>query len=57
MVPEGPDEGGVALGAAQGPPGLDTQWGEITPVVVSPGHAQVVPLRPEFSTPQDGQAE
>jgi glutathione S-transferase len=29
----------------------------ITPVVVSPGHAQVVPLRPEFITPQDGQAK
>ena len=26
----------------------------ITPVIVSPGHAQVVPLRPEFITPQDG---
>ncbi|NJN05354.1 MAG: ISNCY family transposase [Rhodobacteraceae bacterium] len=29
----------------------------ITPVIVSPGHAQVVPLRPEFITPQDGQAK
>jgi len=27
----------------------------ITPVLVSPGHAQVIPLRPEFITPQDGQ--
>ncbi len=27
----------------------------VTPVIVSPGHAQVVPLRPEFITPQDGQ--
>lgn len=27
----------------------------ITPVIVSPAHAQVVPLRPEFITPQDGQ--
>jgi hypothetical protein len=27
----------------------------ITPVIVSPGHRQVVPLRPEFITPQDGQ--
>ena len=27
----------------------------ITPVIVSPGHALVVPLRPEFITPQDGQ--
>jgi hypothetical protein len=27
----------------------------ITPVIVSPGHAQVVPLRPEFIVPQDGQ--
>jgi len=27
----------------------------ITPVIVSPSHAQVVPLRPEFITPQDGQ--
>jgi hypothetical protein len=27
----------------------------ITPVIVSPGHARVVPLRPEFITPQDGQ--
>jgi hypothetical protein len=26
----------------------------ITPVLVSPGHSQVVPLRPEFITPQDG---
>ena len=29
----------------------------ITPVVVSPGHSAVVPLRPEFITPQDGQAK
>jgi hypothetical protein len=29
----------------------------ITPVVVSPGHAQVVPLRPEFIRPQDGQVK
>jgi hypothetical protein len=29
----------------------------ITPVLVSPSHAQVVPLRPEFITPQDGQAK
>jgi hypothetical protein len=29
----------------------------ITPVVVSPAHSQVVPLRPEFITPQDGQAK
>src|ERR1043165_7895837 len=27
----------------------------ITPVIVSPGHSQVVPLRPEFITPQDGE--
>lgn len=27
----------------------------ITPVIVSPGHSQVVPLRPEFVRPQDGQ--
>ena len=27
----------------------------ITPVIVSPSHSQVVPLRPEFITPQDGQ--
>jgi hypothetical protein len=27
----------------------------ITPVIVSPGHSEVVPLRPEFITPQDGQ--
>lgn len=26
----------------------------ITPVIVSPGHSQVVPLRPEFIIPQDG---
>jgi hypothetical protein len=26
----------------------------ITPVIVSPMHSQVVPLRPEFITPQDG---
>ena len=29
----------------------------ITPVIVSPGHRQVVPLRPEFITPQDGHAK
>lgn len=29
----------------------------ITPVIVSPGHSQVVPLRPEFIMPQDGQAK
>jgi hypothetical protein len=29
----------------------------ITPVIVSPGHAQVLPLRPEFITPQDGHAK
>jgi len=29
----------------------------ITPVIVSPGHSQVVSLRPEFITPQDGQAK
>jgi hypothetical protein len=29
----------------------------ITPVLVSPGHAQVVPLRPEFIRPQDGQVK
>lgn len=29
----------------------------ITPVIVSPAHAQVVPLRPEFITPQDGQVK
>jgi hypothetical protein len=29
----------------------------ITPVIVSPGHAQVAPLRPEFIVPQDGQAK
>lgn len=29
----------------------------ITPVIVSPGHAQVVPLRPEFIRPQDGQVK
>lgn len=29
----------------------------ITPVIVSPGHSQVVPLRPEFIVPQDGQAK
>lgn len=29
----------------------------ITPVIVSPGHAQVVPLRPEFILPQDGQVK
>jgi hypothetical protein len=29
----------------------------ITPVLVSPGHCQVVPLRPEFIVPQDGQAK
>lgn len=26
----------------------------ITRVIVSPGHGQVVPLRPEFTTPHDG---
>lgn len=29
----------------------------ITPIIVSPGHTQVVPLRPEFITPQDGQVK
>jgi hypothetical protein len=29
----------------------------ITPVIVSPRHSQVVPLRPEFITPQDGQVK
>ena len=29
----------------------------ITPVIVSPSHHQVVPLRPEFITPQDGQVK
>jgi hypothetical protein len=29
----------------------------ITPVIVSPGHRHVVPLRPEFIIPQDGQAK
>ncbi|MCW5551440.1 MAG: ISNCY family transposase [Verrucomicrobiae bacterium] len=29
----------------------------ITPVLVSPGHRHVVPLRPEFITPQDGQVK
>jgi len=29
----------------------------ITPVIVSPGHSQVVPLRPEFIVPQDGEAK
>jgi len=29
----------------------------ITPVIVSPSHKQVVPLRPEFITPQDGHAK
>ena len=29
----------------------------ITPVVVSPAHSQVVPLRPEFIVPQDGQVK
>ena len=29
----------------------------ITPVIVGPGHSQVVPLRPEFITPQDGQVK
>jgi hypothetical protein len=29
----------------------------ITPVIVSPGHSQVVPLRPEFIRPQDGQVK
>jgi hypothetical protein len=29
----------------------------ITPVIVSPGHSQVVPLRPVFIIPQDGQAK
>ena len=29
----------------------------ITPVIVSPGHSQVLPLRPEFITPQDGHAK
>jgi hypothetical protein len=29
----------------------------ITPVIVSPHHSQVVPLRPEFIIPQDGQVK
>lgn len=29
----------------------------LTPVILSPGHRQVLPLRPEFITPQDGQAK
>jgi len=29
----------------------------ITPVIVSPGHGQVVSLRPEFIVPQDGQVK
>jgi hypothetical protein len=29
----------------------------ITPVIVSPGHSQVVSLRPEFIVPQDGQVK
>ena len=29
----------------------------ITPVIVAPSHSQVVPLRPEFITPQDGQVK
>ncbi len=29
----------------------------ITPVIVSPAHRQVVPLRPEFITPQDGEVK
>jgi len=29
----------------------------ITPVIVSPGHSAVVPLRPEFIGPQDGQVK
>jgi hypothetical protein len=29
----------------------------ITPVIVSPSHGQVVPLRPEFILPQDGQVK
>lgn len=29
----------------------------ITPVIVSPSHGQVVPLRPEFIVPQDGQVK
>jgi hypothetical protein len=29
----------------------------ITPVIVGPGHSQVVPLRPEFIRPQDGQVK
>jgi len=29
----------------------------ITPVIVSPGHSLVVPLRPEFIVPQDGQVK
>lgn len=26
----------------------------ITPVIVAPGHSRVLPLEPEFITPQDG---
>ena len=38
---------------AEGP--LTHYHSAITPVLVSPGYAQVVPLRPEFIRPQDGQ--
>jgi hypothetical protein len=41
-----------SLRHAEGP--LTHFHSAITPVIVSPGHAQVVPLRPEFITPQDG---
>lgn len=29
----------------------------LTPIIVSPGHSQVVPLCPEFITPQDGEVK
>jgi len=40
------------------PDGTTTHFhSAITPVIVSPGHSQVVPLRPEFIVPQDGQVK
>lgn len=48
-------EHGSCLRHAEGP--LTHYHSALTPVLVSPGHAQVVPLRPEFIRPQDGQVK
>ena len=47
-----------AVPASTTPTGQVTHFhSAITPIIVSPGHKQVVSLRPEFITPQDGQVK